>query len=103
MVPLSENTNLLVQKMCSVEIQEAVKTLLENECGNNLPDLEKETPEGLERFRFAVLRVGEGNIDKIRKAIDLAKLDWRDLLVAAKFADSVRAHELWAKEKYKVG
>jgi hypothetical protein len=103
MVSLSENTLHLVEKMCSIEIQETVIHLLENECGNNLPFLENENAEGLERFRFAALKIGKGNIDKIREAVDVAKQGWRDLLVAAGFANSLEAHKQWVKIKYKIG
>jgi len=29
------------------------------------------------------------------EAIELAKADWRDLLMAAGFGEDVRAHEFW--------
>jgi len=34
-------------------------------------------------------------MDKLREAVKLANTDWRDLLVAAGFADSVDAHKHW--------
>ena len=74
-----------------------------NECGNNLPFLEKETPLGLERFRFAVLKVGTNDLDKIKRAVQIAKQDWRDLLVMAGFARSPEAHKAWAKREYGIG
>jgi hypothetical protein len=57
--------------------------------------LETETPDGLERVRFAALKLSEGNMEKLHRAVKLAKADWRDLLVAAGFADSVHAHKHW--------
>jgi diaminohydroxyphosphoribosylaminopyrimidine deaminase/5-amino-6-(5-phosphoribosylamino)uracil reductase len=51
-------------------------------------------PEG-ERVRLAALRVSGGSRAKLDEAIALAKLDWRDLLVEAGFADDVDAHERW--------
>jgi len=102
MVPLSNRTLELVERIYSGELLRAVIQLLENECSDNLPFLEKESPEGLERFRFAVLKIGKSNISKIETAIELAKQDWRDLLVAAKFANSEKAHREWAKNKYGV-
>ena len=102
MVPLSENTDLLIQKIYPVHMQKTVTHLLENECGNNLPLSEKETPESLERFHFAVLKIGKGNMDKLSTAVELAKQDWRDLLVEAEFANSLEAHKLWAKINIKL-
>ena len=32
---------------------------------------------------FAALKLSEGNLDRLREAIGLAKTDWRDLLMAA--------------------
>ena len=34
-------------------------------------------------------------MEKLHRAVKLAKTDWRDLLVAAGFADSVHAHKHW--------
>jgi len=48
-----------------------------------------------DRIRLAALRLGDGDLAKLGSAIDLAKVDWRDLLVAAGFADDVQAHHRW--------
>jgi len=69
--------------------------LLNQECSRNLPFLEKATPVELERFHFAVIKLSAGNLKDLREAVDLAKLDWRDLLVAAGFANSVESHLKW--------
>jgi hypothetical protein len=39
--------------------------------------------------------LSEGSLGKLCAAVKLAKTDWRDLLVAAGFADSVDAHKNW--------
>jgi len=52
----------------------------------------------MERIRFAALRVGLGDLQDLQKAIALAKRDWRDLLVAADFAESLTAHQAWAEQ-----
>jgi hypothetical protein len=74
---------------------EVVK-LLQTKCGNNLPFLERETPYGLERVRFAALTLSQGSMEKLRAAVKLANADWRDLLGAAGFADSVDVHKHWS-------
>lgn len=74
---------------------EIAKDLLENECGSNLPFLEKYGPKELERFRFAALKLSAGQLDRLSEAFRLANHDWRDLLVAAGFADDIHAHEKW--------
>ena len=71
-----------------------VSSLLTDECG---PSLTK-YPELLERIRFAVLKLSPGDLNALQQAIDLAKSDWRDALVAAGFADDIKAHESWWPE-----
>jgi len=46
--------------------------------------------------RFAALKLSEGNKDKLLRAAQLAQYDWRDLLVAAGFANDAEAHNSWA-------
>lgn len=49
----------------------------------------------LERVRFAALKLSTGSLAGLRRAVELAKLDARDLLMAAGFGHDVRAHEAW--------
>lgn len=72
-----------------------LSTLLIEDCGNNLPFLENNDSQGLERVRFAVLKLSAGDLNALQRAIDLAKQDWRDLLVTAGFGDNPKAHESW--------
>jgi len=69
--------------------------LLRVQCGNNLPFLENADEIRLERFRFATLKLSGGNIDRLKDAIELAKKDWRDLLMAAGFGHDLDAHNRW--------
>jgi hypothetical protein len=75
-----------------------VEELLVVECGANLPLYKPATPEGLERIRLAVLKISNGDQDKLFEAILLAKRDWRDVLVWADFANDLDAHTRWAKD-----
>jgi len=52
----------------------------------------------MERIRFAALKLSNGNVLKLLKAIDMARRDWRDLLMAADFGNDLNAHEKWAKD-----
>lgn len=97
MTELSPFTALLVKKLFPSNTLE-VSRLLQEQCGQNLPFCEDGTPESLHRLRFAALKAREGNVDKLREAVELAKLDWRDLLVWAKFDNDLDAHERWAKQ-----
>lgn len=51
--------------------------------------------EDSERLRFAALRLSHGDLRALEEAITLGQADWRDLLVAAGFADDLHAHEQW--------
>ena len=75
--------------------RERVRRRLMEECGNNLPFCENLAVAALDRCRFAVLKLSDGNSEKFDAAIALAKQDWRDLLVAAGFAHDTMAHRKW--------
>jgi hypothetical protein len=92
---LSPETQRRVNLLFRPEEQNIVATLLITECGNNLPFLEKSNEYELERIRFATLKLSDGNLDMLREAIEMAKSDWRDLLMAAGFAYDVTEHSRW--------
>ena len=53
----------------------------------------------LERLQFAALKLSEGNLDKLDRAVALANRDWRDLLMAAGFGEDVDAHKSGTPEQ----
>jgi hypothetical protein len=78
------------------ELQRAeAAQLLAEECGDNLPFSDTLGTGGIERIRFAVLKISDGSLDRLRQTIDLAQSDWRDVLVGAGFAHDVTAHLRW--------
>jgi len=50
----------------------------------------------LDRVHFAIIKLSNGNIESLKSAVNMAKKDWRDLLVCAEFATDVKAHITWA-------
>jgi hypothetical protein len=94
MPELSEATWEKLRKIFPAELHEEAAQILENEGGNNLPFLEKMDKYGLERFRFAALKLSNGKLDQLRSAVELGKSDWRDLLVSAGVG-SIDAHTKW--------
>jgi hypothetical protein len=92
---LSPETQRRVNLLFRPEEQYIVATLLITECDNNLPFLEQLDEYELERFRFAALKLSNGNLDKLREAIGIAKSDWRDLLMAAGSANDGAEHNRW--------
>ena len=92
---LSPETVRRVETLFSPENQEQAKALLYEQCGNNLPFLEKAGAKELERFRFAALKFSDGSLPQLERAVQLAQKDWRDLLMATGFAVDVDAHRKW--------
>ena len=79
--------------------REEAASLLEHECGNNLPFLERLSPVELQRYHFAALKLSKGDLRLLRRAVEEAKQDWRDVLIAAGFGDSCAAHLSWHPEQ----
>ena len=76
--------------------QGTVRTILREECGNNLPLYPNSSEQEVERIRFAVLKLSAGSVDKLKKAVRAAQTDWRDVLLWAGFANDPAAHKLWS-------
>ena len=92
---ISRETKRRVDTLFPASQHDEVITLLSTQCGNNLPNLESLNQIQLERFQFAALKLSNGDLDTLKQAITLAQVDWRDLLMAAGFADNLNAHNLW--------
>ena len=95
---LSPRTKQLVEIFFSQKDVPEASQWLEEECGNNLPSCGQQDEYGMERIRFAAIKLSKGNLLKLLKAIDEARMDWRDLLMAADFGFDVNAHENWVKD-----
>jgi len=66
----------------------------------------KKNSEFVERVVDALLKLSHGKLDKLNEAIQIG--DFRDILVAARFANSTSVHKDWekytiAKRTYKKG
>ena len=96
---LSPATWQIVQRLFPLQQQQEAGLLLITECGNNLPFLKSQDEYGLERVRFAALKVSRGSLEELLEAIILAQEDWRDLLRAAGFSKSVEMHKVWQQEQ----
>ncbi|NNE82591.1 MAG: hypothetical protein HKN28_01335 [Alphaproteobacteria bacterium] len=75
--------------------QSEVAHLLANDCGTTLAGAENASLESLARIQCAALKLSGGSMDKLYDAIALAQTDWRDLLVAADFAQDTQANGDW--------
>ena len=93
--PLSPATRSRLNSLFSHADRDEAEQLLVELCSLNLPGSEDATSTLLERVRFGALKLSEGQTSMLCSAIELANTDWRDLLVAAGFADDVNEHLSW--------
>lgn len=93
--PLSEATLERLRRLFPGASRAEATRLLADECGDNLPFCHDTTPEASERVRFAALKVSAGDLRRLRDAVQLAQVDWRDLLVQADFAGDPLRHLDW--------
>ena len=83
---LTERTQRLIALIDSPDVRAQVTALFETEA-----ELVSE------RLRFAVIKLALQGPQMFRVAAELFRVDWRDLLVNAGFADDLEAHEKWCK------
>jgi hypothetical protein len=95
MIPPSPCTERLLTRVFAAEDREVVRQLLTERCAETLPFQDNADPISLERIRLAVMRLSEGDPEKLRVRIREAQIDWRDVLVAAGFGEEERAHDRW--------
>ena len=99
MIELSRRTRKVVEVFFpDKETKELVESILVSECAENIPLIKNPSPEGLERIRFAVLKISAGDLGKFDEAVKIASIDWRDLFMAAGFGYDVEAHDKWYRE-----
>lgn len=97
MLVVSNRVENLIINLFKHEVDQVrATTLLQEGCANNIPFCEKATPEDMDRIRVATLKVSGGNVAKLEQAVELAKIDWRDLFMAAGFESDINAHNTWA-------
>lgn len=97
MIALSRRTAELVARLFDPGDAPEATRLLETDCAERLPLIHSPNPQGLERIRFAALRASGGSLSKLRSMVEMAQIDWRDLLMTAGFAESTEAHNIWAE------
>jgi hypothetical protein len=93
----TEATIRVIRALFPAAARDEVLALLEAECGVNLPLTDRWGEAQFERLWLAVLKLSNGRVDALRDAIRHAQRDWRDVLVASGFGQSLDAHQEWAK------
>src|SRR6266446_3685015 len=95
---LSPETKRRVELLFRPDDQLQATGLLDLECGHSIPGFKRAPEQDVERVRFAALKVSNGDLGKLREAIELAQLDFRDLLVHAGFTNFTD-YRKWLPEK----
>lgn len=89
---LTPRTEALAARLFQPNDQRAAKLLLRGE-----PFHMGSTDYNVERLCFAAMKLSNGSMAELRKAVDLARADYRDLLMHSGFGYDIHAHEAWAR------
>ena len=74
-VLLSEKTEKRLQALFQAEDLKLATDLLVSDCADNLPFRRGDTPTDLERIRYAVMKLSNGDLSKLNDAIQLSQID----------------------------
>ncbi len=94
-LPLTKKVNKLLELLFEEPLLSKLARRLEIEAAENIPFHNNSKSADMDRIRFSILKVIATNVDSEENAFDLAKTDWRDLFVAAGFADDANEHKNW--------
>ncbi len=102
-IPLSEKTKRAAELLLAEPDRSRIGQRLVAETSEEIPMWREFTPEGLERIRFSVLKLIAQGPEHENIAFNHAKMDWRDLFMAAGFGESASEHERWYERIAKEG
>ena len=102
MLQLTEDTKNVVDLLFSSDEAKELKERLQAELSNGLVFAAYSTPESRERIWLAVIKKCKETLNPWDTWFELAKTDWRDLLMAADFGHDTTAHMKW-KRKVLIG
>jgi hypothetical protein len=91
--PLTKRTRQLIELIADQSVKVRVVALFEKDCALFGPP----TTEVWERVRFSVIKLAMEGSEMLAVGEDLYRIDTRDLLVNADFADDPGAHEKWCR------
>ncbi|MBU2713822.1 hypothetical protein [Zooshikella harenae] len=95
MIELSAKTKDVIEILFGAEKSKLIKNILLNECSTNLPGCAKCDQDHLERIWLSVLKLSNGKVSEMERAVKLAKTDYRDLFMEAGFDYDLEAHKNW--------
>ncbi|MBL8215271.1 MAG: hypothetical protein JNK87_31415 [Bryobacterales bacterium] len=91
---LQPETLRRLHRLFPQEYRQEAEQLLFNRCGRVNIDSAVSAAD-VERIRTAALKVSNGKIGALLQAIQLAQVDYRDLLRSAGFSQDAEAHLTW--------
>lgn len=89
MAPLTDLINRKIRETFPSKDQAEVISLLERECGRNLPGNDPANLTNLEHIRLAVIKLADGRLDELRRQISIAKEDYREVLIRAETPEAL--------------
>ena len=92
---LSTRTLAIAKSLFDEGDLKIVENLLLERCTNKVPGCDDWSQDNLERVWISVLKLSDGNVNKLLDAIKLANTDYRDLFMSAGFGHDSQAHRLW--------
>lgn len=95
-IPLTPRLDAKLGGLFAIDDRPLAKEWLLSECGPHISGGYSDLV-WVERVRAAALKVSNGSLDKLGRATELLKKDWRDLVMVADFG-SLDAHEAWLNE-----
>lgn len=95
---LLPDTENLIKHLFKPDQHKRIFTALNEQVTPDLLGCTSWSPEQFSRIHFAMIKLTAQQNMPLDKAIELAKLDWRDLLMIAGFGKDIDAHLFWMKE-----
>ena len=86
------------------DVLKAIKHLFPDENPEDILDLiseygSEERDKEPHRVRLAILKISQGDMDQLLEAVDLAKTDYRDVLVGAEYENTHDDFDKWTEIK----
>jgi hypothetical protein len=98
MLELTTDTKRVAEALFSSEDAERMKERLRTETADKSAFHAFNTAESRERIWLAIIKMCKETLDPWDEWFDLAKSDWRDLLMAADFGRDTKAHVKWKQK-----